>query len=217
MVVAGCNLFEWGTFLRRLDNFLTDLLLQPDEVERLLDALMEVHLETLENVCRSVGDVVDIIRFGDDLGMDTGPFMRPKTYQKLFKPRHTILTNYVKENSTMHTFLHSCGSIYKLLPDLIDAGFEVINPVQISSRDMEPERLKREFGDAITFWGGGADTRKTINRGSPEEVKDHVRENIEILSPGGGFVFNTVHNIMPDVPPENILAMFEAIDEYRSN
>jgi len=216
MVVVGCNLFEWGTFLRRLDNFLTDLLLEPAEVERLLDALLEIHLVTVENVCNAVGDVVDIIRFGDDLGMDTGPFMRPKTYQKLFKPRHTVLCNYVKEHSSMHTFLHSCGSIYKLMPDLIDAGFEIINPVQISSRDMDPERLKKEFGDDITFWGGGADTRRTINHGTPEEVKDHVRYNIEVLSPSGGFVFNTVHNIMPDVPPENIIAMFEAIDEYRS-
>jgi uroporphyrinogen decarboxylase len=102
------------------------------------------------------------------------------------------------------------------MPDLIEAGFEIINPVQISSRDMDPERLKKEFGDDITFWGGGADTRRTINHGSPAEIKDHVRYNIETFSPGGGFVFNTVHNIMPDVPPENIIAMFEAIDEYRT-
>jgi uroporphyrinogen decarboxylase len=216
MVVAGCNLFEWGTFLRRLDNFLMDLLLQPDEVERLLDALMVIHLDTLEHVCNAVGDVVDIIRFGDDLGMDTGPFMKPSIYQKLFKPRHKILCDYVKEHSSMHTYLHSCGSVYRLIPDLIDAGFDVLNPVQTSSRDMDPARLKKEFGDDITFWGGGADTRKVINHGTPDEVKDHVRYNIETFSPGGGFVFNTVHNIMPDVPPENIIAMFEAVDEYRS-
>jgi len=215
MVVAGCNLFEWGTFLRRLDNFLMDLLLAPDDVARLLDALMERHLKTLENVCKAVGDIADILRFGDDLGMDTGPFMRPDIYQRLFKPRHKILCDYVKEHSSMHTFLHSCGSIYKLIPDLIEAGFEILNPVQINSRDMEPERLKKEFGEYVTFWGGGADTRSILNKATPPEVKDHVRKNIEIFAPGGGFVFNTVHNIMPDVPPENIIAMFEAIDEYR--
>lgn len=215
MVVAGCNLFEWGTFLRRLDNFLMDLLLDQANVERLLDALMERHLVTLEKVCNAVGDVVDIIRFGDDLGMDTGPFMRPDIYRKLFKPRHTILCDYVKKNSSMHTFLHSCGSIYQLIPDLIEAGFEIFNPVQINSRDMEPERLKAEFGKDVVFWGGGADTRSILNRATPEVVKDHVRKNIEIFAPGGGFIFNTVHNIMPDVPPENILAMFAAIDEYR--
>ena len=215
MVVAGCNLFEWGTFLRRLDNFLMDLALDQANVERLLDALMERHLKTLEKVCNAVGDVVDILRFGDDLGMDTGPFMNPNTYRKLFKPRHTMLCDYVHKNSKMHTFLHSCGSIYRLIPDLIEAGYDILNPVQTNSRDMDPERLKREFGKEVTFWGGGADTRAILNRGTPAQVKDHVRRNAEILSPGGGFVFNTIHNIMPDVPPENILAMFEAIDEFR--
>jgi uroporphyrinogen decarboxylase len=214
MIVCGCNLFEWGTFLRRMDNFLIDLAQDQVGVERLLDALMEVHLATLQKVCTAVGDVVDVLRFGDDLGTDQGPFMSPATYRKLFKPRHTILCDYVHKNSAMHTFLHSCGSIYKLLPDLIEAGYDVINPVQINSRDMEPERLKREFGKDITFWGGGADTRNVLNRGTPAEVRDHVRRLIETFAPGGGFVFNTVHNILPDVPPENIVAMFEAVGEY---
>jgi uroporphyrinogen decarboxylase len=216
MAVVGCNLFEWGTFLRRLDNFLMDLILQPNEVEKMLDALMAIHLQTLENVCNAVGDVVDIIRFGDDLGTDTGPFMAPKTYQKLFKPRHTILCDYVKANSSAHTFLHSCGSIYRLLPDLIDAGFEIINPVQTNVKDMEPERLKKEFGDDVVFWGGGADTRHILNQGSPADVRADVLHSMGALAPGGGFVFNTIHNIMPDVPPENVLAMFEAVDEFNS-
>lgn len=215
MIVVGCNLFEWGTFLRRIDNFLSDLVLDQANVERLLDALMERHMATLEKVCNAVGDVADIVRFGDDLGTDNGPFMPPKTYRKLIKPRQKMLTDYVKQHSQMRTFLHSCGSIYKILPDLIEAGFEVINPVQISSRDMEPERLKREFGADITFWGGGCDTRRVLNSGTPEQVKDHVRKNIETFAPGGGFVFNTVHNILPDVPPQNIEAMYAAVDEYR--
>jgi uroporphyrinogen decarboxylase len=215
VIVAGCNLFEWGTFLRRMDNFLMDLAADQDQVERLLDALLEIHLNTLEKVCAAVGDVADILRFGDDLGTDMGPFMSPATYRKLFKPRHAALTRYVKEHSQMKTFLHSCGSIYKLLPDLIEAGYDVINPVQTNTRDMEAWRLKKEFGSDITFWGGGCDTREILNRSTPEQIKSHVRENIETLAPGGGFIFNTVHNIMPDVAPENILAMFEAIDEYR--
>lgn len=214
VIVAGCNLFEWGTFLRRIDNFLMDLVLNQPAVERLLDALMEIHLDTLEKVCAAVGDVADILRFGDDLGMDTGPFMSPDTYRKLFKPRHTILCNYVKEHSQMHTFLHSCGSIYRLLPDLIEAGYDIINPVQLGTRDMEAERLKKEFGQDITFWGGGCDTRHVLNRATPAEVKDHVKRLLDIWMPGGGFVFNTVHNILPDVPPENIEAMFEAVAEF---
>jgi uroporphyrinogen decarboxylase len=215
LLSAGCNLFEWGTFLRRLDNFIMDLKRAPVEVERFLEALMERHLASLEKICAAVGDVVDIIRLGDDLGMNTGPLMGPETYRKLFKPHHTRLCSYIKNHSRMHIFLHSCGSIYKLIPDLIEAGFEILNPVQTNARDMEPERLKKEFGTQITFWGGGADTRSVLNLGTPEQVKDHVRRNIEILSPGGGFVFNTIHNILPDVPAENILAMFAAIDEYR--
>ena len=115
----------------------------------------------------------------------------------------------------MHTFLHSCGSIYKLLPDLIEAGFEIINPVQTIARDMEPERLKQEFGRDVTFWGGGATPATSSTAARRQRCKDDVRRNIEALAPGGGFVFNTVHNILPDVPPENIVAMFEAIDEYR--
>lgn len=212
---AGCNLFEWGTFLRRLDNFIMDLKRAPAEVERFLDALMVRHLGSLEKICRTVGDVVDIIRLGDDLGMNTGPLMGPEMYRKLFKPRHTILCNFINTHSSMHTFIHSCGSIYKLIPDLIEAGFEILNPVQTNARDMQPERLKKEFGASVTFWGGGADTRSILNMGTPEQVKDHVRGNIEVLSPGGGFIFNTIHNILPDVPPQNIVAMFEAIDEYR--
>jgi len=214
VIVCGCNLFEWGTFLRRMDNFLMDLVAEPDQVERLLEALMEQHLATLEQVCRAVGDIADILRFGDDLGMDSGPFMPPELYRRLFKPQHKRLCQYVKKHSQMHTFLHSCGSIYSLIPDLIDAGFEIINPVQTSCRDMEPERLKRQFGQDITFWGGGCDTRSVINRSTPAEVKAHVLERLEIFAPGGGFVFNTVHNILPEVPPENIVAVFEAVKEF---
>jgi len=214
LIGAGCNLFEWGTFLRRMDNFLMDLYTDQANVERLLAALMERHLAGLAKVCDAVGDICDIIRFGDDLGMDSGPFMPPELYRKLFKPHHTRLCEYVHANTTMKTFLHSCGSIYQLLPDLIEAGFDVINPVQTNCRDMEPQKLKDEFGADITFWGGGCDTRHVLNRAAPAEVKAHVLERLEIFSPGGGYVFNTVHNILPEVPPENVVAMFEAVAEY---
>ncbi|MCP4401053.1 MAG: methyltransferase [bacterium] len=214
MIVVGCNLFEWGTFLRRIDNFLMDLVTDQTRVERLLDALMELHLAFLEKICNAVGDIVDIARLGDDLGMDSGPFMRPAIYRKLFKPRHKILCDYIKKHSNMSTFIHSCGSIYKLMPDMIEAGIEIFNPVQTNVKDMQPDRLKQEFGKDITFWGGGADTRSVLNRATPAEVKEHVKRQLEIFAPGGGFVFNTIHNILPDVPPENIIAMFEAIEEF---
>ncbi|KJR44604.1 hypothetical protein UF75_5016 [Desulfosporosinus sp. I2] len=214
MIAAGCNLFEWGTYLRRMDNFLMDIAVEPEQVEKFLDALMEIHLATLDKICTAVGDVVDIVRLCDDLGTDTGPFMHPDTYRRIFKPRHKILCDYIKKHSNMKVFIHSCGSIYKLMPDLIEAGFEIFNPVQTVCRDMDAARLKKEFGKDVVFWGGGCDTRTVLNHGTPEQVREHVKRNIEIFAPGGGFVFNTVHNIMPDVPPENILAMFETVNQY---
>lgn len=216
LVVCGCNLFEWGTFLRRMDNFLMDLLCDPYNVEKLLDQLMIRHLATLEKVCNAVGDIVDIIRFGDDLGMTTGPFMDAGTYRELFKPRHKILCDYVKSHSRMHTFIHSCGSISLLMPDMIEAGIEIFNPVQTNAWNMEPRFLKKEFGRDCTFWGGGIENVGTLNSGTPQQVRELALERLEVFSEGGGFVFNTVHNILPDVPPENILAMYDAVKEFNS-
>ena len=216
MIVCGCNLFEWGTFLRRMDNFLMDLMCEPDQVACLLDELLKKHLATLEKVCASVGDIVDIIRFGDDLGMLSGPFMDPEIYRTLFKPRHKILCDYVKTHSKMHTFIHSCGSISSLMPDMIDAGIEIFNPVQTNAHNMSPAFLKKEFGSSCTFWGGGIENVGTLNTGSKQQIRDQVFERMEIFSQGGGFVFNTVHNILPDVPPENILTLFEAVHEFNN-
>lgn len=214
VVGVGCNLFEWGTFIRRMDNFMMDLYLEPENTEKLLDALMERHLDTLGKVCEAVGDIADFVKFGDDLGAMNGPFMDPDTYRKIFKPRHKQLCDFAKKNSNMHTYLHSCGSIYQLIPDLIEAGFEVLNPVQTQATDMAPEKLKREFGSEVTFWGGGVETVGTLNNGTPEDVRAEVLQRLEIMSKGGGFVFNTVHNILPDVPPANVVAMFNAVREF---
>ena len=210
----GCNLFEWGTFLRRMDQFLMDLLVEPEKVHALLDALMESYLNTLMKTCETVGDIVDIIKFGDDLGTVNGPFFSVAVYREFFKPRHKMLCDYVKVHSSMHTMLHCCGGIYELIPELIEAGFEILNPVQINAVNMEPGRLKNEFGKDITFWGGGCDTSRILNRATPQEVRKHVLHNLETFSKGGGFVFTTVHNIMPDVPPENIVAMMEAVHDF---
>ncbi|KAA6300201.1 MAG: hypothetical protein EZS26_003652, partial [Candidatus Ordinivivax streblomastigis] len=172
MLVCGCNLFEWGTFLRRMDNFLMDLMCDTDNVARLLDELLKRHLTTLEKVCASVGDVVDIIRFGDDLGMTQGPFMDTDTYKQLFKPRHKMLCDYVHTHSKMHTFIHSCGSISALMPDMIEAGIEIFNPVQTNAHNMSPEFLKKEFGKDCTFWGGGIENVGTLNVGTRQQIRD---------------------------------------------
>ncbi len=214
IIGVGCNLFEWGTFIRRMDNFLMDPYLDPANTEKLLDALMERHISTLAKVCDAVGDIADFVKFGDDLGAMNGPFMDPDTYRQFYKPRHKQLCDFAKQNSKMHTYLHSCGSIYKLIPDLIEAGFEVLNPVQTQCADMEPEKLKNEFGKEVTFWGGGIETVGTLNTGTIEQVRAEVLNRLEILSKGGGYIFNTVHNILPDVPPQNIVAMFNAVKEF---
>lgn len=211
MIPFGGNLFEWGTILRRMDNFLLDLAGEPAKAEALLDKLVEGHLEKLGRLLPAVGDLVDIIQLGDDLGTQTGPFLSPKMFRQMFKPRYQAVIRRIRELSPhLKVFLHSCGGIQPLIGDLIEAGFDIINPVQIAARDMQPERLKREFGRNVTFWGGGCDTQTTLPRGTPQEVKDHVRRNIDAFAPGGGFVFAQVHNILAEVPPENVVAMYEA-------
>lgn len=213
MIVCGCNLFEWGTFLRRIDNFLMDIYTEPEEVEELVAVLTEKHLATLEKVCEAVGDVVDVLRFGDDLGMDTGLFMSPEKYRAIFKTYHRQLCDYVHSHSNMKVLLHSCGSIYPIIGDLIESGYDILNPVQTTARQMDPVVLKREFGRDITFWGGGCNTRTILNRAAPQEVYDYTKRMIDIFMQDGGFVFNQEHNIMPDVPPENILAMYKAVHD----
>jgi len=215
LIGVGCNLFEWGTFLRRIDNFLMDLYMEPMNVHRLLDKLLEMHMDFISKICDAVGDVVDIVKFGDDLGTNTGPFMPNEIYNEFFRPRHKIMCDYIKANSSAHTMLHCCGGIYELIPELIEAGFEILNPVQINAVKMEPERLKNEFGSEITFWGGGCNTQSILNRATPEQVKDHVRHNLEVFSANGGYVFNSIHNIMPDVPPENVMAMIETVLKFQ--
>jgi len=208
------NLFETGNFLRGIDNFLCDIYLDKNGTGSLLDRLVERNLKKLDRIIKGVGQYVDILQFGDDLGSQGGPFMSPNIYKEVFKPRHKKMWDFVHENSKCKVFLHSCGSIYELLPHLIDAGLDILNPVQTSAIDMEPEKLKKEFGKYITFWGGGCDTRDVLPSKTPKEIKEHVKRRIDILGKDGGFVFNQVHNILADIPPENVIAMLQAACEY---
>ena len=158
---------------------------------------------------------MDILRFGDDLGMDSGPFMGLDVYQDLFESHRTRLCDYVHQHSSMATFLHTCGSVHQYIPSFIESGIDIINPVQTNCRDMGPEVLKDAFGKDIVFWGGGADPREILNKGTPNEVRDDVKRRLDVFAPGGGYVFNNIHNILGEVPPENIVAMFETAREYR--
>ncbi len=184
--------------------------MDPDRVHRFLDKLVEFHLANLEKFLGAVGPCIDVILFGDDLGMQNGPQISPAMYREYFKPRHTMMWKRTKELADVKVMLHCCGGVRELLPDLIDAGLDAINPVQITCRGMEAEGLKRDFGKDITFWGGGCDTQHILPNGAPKEVSEHVKRQVAILKPGGGFVFQQVHNILSNVLPENIVAMYEA-------
>ena len=214
MLSVGCNLFETGNFLRGMENFLSDIYLDKNGTKRLIDKLVEGNMIFLDRVLKGVGEYVDLLQFGDDLGLQNGPFMSPDVFKEIFKPRYKKMWDFVHNNSNCKVFLHSCGSVYELLPHLIDAGVDVLNPVQTTTVNMEPERLKKEFGKYITFWGGGCNTQGVLPNKTPTEVKEDVKRRIEIFSKGGGFVFNQIHNILADVKPENVIAMLEAAYEY---
>jgi uroporphyrinogen decarboxylase len=216
MAGFGGNLLEWGQFLCRNDQFLVDLIENPRKSEALLDRLTEIHLANLEKFLDAVEGYIQIIQMGDDLGTQLASQISPQMYRRFFKPRHKLLYERVRKRAGIHLFLHSCGAIADLIPDLIEAGVEIINPVQTSARGMEPDKLKRDFGQDLTFWGGGCDTQRVLPLGTEQEIDEHVRRRIENLAPGGGFVFTQVHNIMPNVPPQNIVAMIEAAKTYRS-
>jgi len=196
--------------LRGYEQFYLDLAANHDYVAYMLDRMVEFKSAYWERALELVGDLVDVVVEADDLAAQNSLLMSPQTYRNLVKPRHQRLFSYVKGLAPVRVFFHSCGAVRPLIGDLIDAGIDILNPVQISSAGMDLPELKRDFGRDLVFWGGGVDTQRVLCTGTPAEVKADVSRNIEALAPGGGFVFATVHDIQADVPPENIMAMWEA-------
>jgi uroporphyrinogen decarboxylase len=207
----GGNLLEMGQFLYRNDNFYMLLAAEPARAHAFLDRIVELHLANLQRFLAAVGASIDVILFGDDLGMQQGPQVSPAMYREFFKPRHATMWRRAKELADVKVMLHCCGGVAELMEDLIDAGLDAINPVQISCRGMDATRLKEQFGDRLTLWGGGCDTHRMLPKATPEEIAEHVRQQVAILNPGGGFVFQQVHNIMADIPVQNIVAMYDAV------
>ncbi|MCC6124078.1 MAG: methyltransferase [Pirellulales bacterium] len=176
----------------------------------------EIGLANLSKLYDAVGDRISAIFVtGTDFGTQSGPFISPNNYRKLFLPFHRKVNDWIHEHTPWKTFIHSCGSVVLLLPDIIEAGFDILNPVQCSAVGMDPKTLKEKFGGRLTFWGGGVDTQKTLPFGTPEEIRKEVRERIAIFGSGGGFVFNSVHNIQANTPAENLVALYEAFREER--
>jgi len=185
---------------------------RPDYVLRVFEKQCEFALQNLNTLMDIFGNVVQVALItGTDFGTQRGLFVSLKAYRDLYKPFHKAVNDLIHRRSKWKTFIHSCGSVYQLLPDFIEAGFDVLNPVQCSAAEMDPVRLKREFGKDLVFWGGGVDTQKTMAFGTPDQVYAEVRERIDIFNQDGGFVFNAIHNIQGNTPVENIEAMFKAI------
>jgi len=215
-VVSGISgvVYEFCWYLRGLENLFADMLTQPAVLETIIDRTLEFWLDWFRLFLDEVGDVVDVIMIGDDLAGQTGPLFSPKIYRAIVKPRQQQLVHYIKSRSHAKLWYHSCGAIGEYIPDLLDNGVDVLNPIQISARGMEPTRLKAQYGGRVAFWGGGVDSQHVLPRGTPAEVRANVRQNLDAFKPGGGYVFNNVHNIQADVPPENVLAMYDAAHEF---
>ena len=183
-----------------------------DYVYKLFEGQCEMGIKNLEKIHQVVGERVSAIFLsGTDFGHQHGPFISPKAYRDLYKPFNKAVNDWVHKNTTWKTFIHSCGSIRALLPDFVDAGFDILNPVQCSAACMAPEELKQEFGDRVTFWGGGVDTQNTLPFGTADDVRKEVCSRLKIFGKGGGFVFNSIHNVQARVPIENVLAMYETV------
>ncbi|MBN2311694.1 MAG: hypothetical protein JXR94_22135 [Candidatus Hydrogenedentes bacterium] len=209
-----CHVLAAGQLLRGYEQFMIDLMADEAMVRTLLDILSEGYRDRIDQLAPLLRDTVDVVLLNDDLGTQHGPMLSPATYRALIKPYQQTLFAYVKQSFRTPILFHSCGAVREFIPDLIEVGADALNPVQISAENMDPAGLKRAFGNDITFWGGGIDTQSVLNEKTPREVAEAVRRSVDALAPGGGFVFCQVHNIQPDVPPENVVAMFEALDAH---
>lgn len=201
-------------FVRGFTQWLEDLLIRPAFAAALMDRILEVWLEIADGCLREAGEFVDIVVFYDDIGTQKGPLISPGLYRRLIKPRHRRMAEIIKRYGKPLLY-HSCGSVYAFIPDLIEVGIDALNPVQVSARGMDTRKLKQEFGRDIAFWGA-IDSQVVLSSGTPSRVRDEVKRRIDDLAGDGGYVLSAVHNIQPEVPPENIVAMYAAALEYGS-
>jgi len=200
--------------IRDVEEWYVSTVTRRDFVYKIFEYQCEIGIKNLEKIHSVVGERVTAVGLsGTDFGQQNGPFISPKTYRDLYQPFNKAVNDWVHKNTTWKTFIHSCGSIRALLPDFIVAGFDIVNPVQCSAACMAPEELKQEFGDRVTFWGGGVDTQKTLPFGTVEDVRKEVSSRLKIFGKGGGYVFNSIHNVQARVPIENVLAMYETVRE----
>lgn len=210
-----CHLLAAGQILRGYENFMIDLVMNKSIAHAILDRLLEAYLKRCDRYLEHVDPYIQVVLVNEDLGTQQGPMLSIDCYKEMIWPYQKKLFGHIKKKADVFLLLHSCGSVYRFIPYLIEAGVDALNPVQVSAAEMDSAKLKKEFGNDIAFWGGGCDTQRILNLGTSVEIKDEVKRRINDLAPGGGFVFTQVHNIQPDVPPSNIMAMIETFDKYR--
>jgi uroporphyrinogen decarboxylase len=208
----GGGIFEQALWMRGFERFMMDLVSDESFATTLMDILLELYIEFYGVYLEAVGPYVQIVALGDDLGMQTGPLISPELYRRLIKPRHKELYDFIHSRTEARIMHHTCGSVFPLVQDLIDVGVDILNPIQTSAQGMDPAALKREFGQQLIFHGG-IDVQQMLPFATPARVREEVRRVGAILGQGGGYIFAPSHNIQADVPPENILAMYEAIQE----
>ncbi|MFH1761658.1 MAG: uroporphyrinogen decarboxylase family protein [bacterium] len=209
-----CHLLAASQLLRGFENSMMDMIANESMFIKIQEYLVEGYLQRIDKIAPVLRPYTDVILLNDDLGSQNAPMIPLDLYRKLVKPYQQILFSKAKKAFNAPILFHSCGAVGYFIPDLIEAGIDALNPVQVSAAGMGLKELKKYFGSSITFWGGGIDTQSILNKSDPDKIRDNIRETLDIMAPGGGFVFCQVHNIQPDVPPENIVAMFEALDEF---
>lgn len=209
------GLFEMHQRIRGTENAMTDPFLFPVNSDKLIGKLADLKIEFWDAALNELGDVIDIVGEGDDYGTQQSQLISPDQFREYYKPHFERVLNFIREKLPhVKLMFHSCGNVRPIIPDLIEMGVDILNPVHINATGMDPFQLKKDFGNDIVFWGGGVDTQNILPCGTPQEVKDDVKRNIDALAPGGGFVFSTVHNIQAEVPPQNIVAMFDELNQY---
>ncbi len=215
-VVSGISgvVYEICWYMRGLEQWFCDMIAQPEFCEALIDQTLKFWMDWFRVFLDEVGDVVDVIMIGDDLAGQHGPLFDPAFYRGVVKPRHKQLVQYIRSRTDTKIWYHTCGCCVEYIPDLLDNGIHVLNPVQISADGMEPSALKERFGRDLVFWGGAIDSQHVLPNASPDKIREDVRRHLEMWKPGGGYVFNNVHNIQAGVPGENVVALYDAAYEY---
>ncbi|MGD8292856.1 MAG: uroporphyrinogen decarboxylase family protein [Desulfobacterales bacterium] len=212
---AFAGIFEFAQRIVGMENLLMMMITEERAACALFDKLLELKLDYWQTALSELGDLVDVVTYADDYGTQESQLISPDMFRRLLKPRvKTLFDTFIRLAPRAKRFFHSDGNVRPLIPDFIELGVDILNPIHIRAKDMAPDGLKRDFGRDLAFWGGGVDTQGILPHGTPKQVEDDVRRNIEALAPGGGYVFNTIHNIQADVPTTNIIAMWEALQEY---